>query len=235
MTALLASVRSVDEADIALAGGADIVDLKDPAAGALGALPLALIETIVAHVRARARTPVSATVGDLDEGAHDEMVRRVQLTAATGVDFVKVGILRGPSAHEALRRLAELPVRVVPLFLADTGIDLALVDAACASGFPVVMVDTADKRRGSLFDCVSQDVLREMVGIVHRAGARTGLAGSLRFEHVPRLVALATDIAGFRGALCDGDRAGPLSAARLHALRAAFDKAARSSEAINVR
>ena len=43
MTALLASVRSVAEAELALAGGADVIDLKDPSQGALGALPLSLI------------------------------------------------------------------------------------------------------------------------------------------------------------------------------------------------
>lgn len=222
MTALLASVRTVDEAQAALAGGADIIDLKDPRQGALGALPLALIETITAHVRAAGALPVSATVGDLDDGAHDEMVRRVHATAATGVDFVKVGIVRGPGALEALRRLAELPARIVPLFLADDGIDFTLIDAACAHRFPVVMVDTANKRKGSLFDCVSQPALARLIATVHAAGARAGLAGSLRFEHVPALRDLAPDIAGFRGALCDGDRTGVLDGTKVRALRAAL-------------
>ena len=39
---LLISVCTLDEAKIALAQGADIIDLKNPHAGALGALPLAL-------------------------------------------------------------------------------------------------------------------------------------------------------------------------------------------------
>ncbi|TIQ75182.1 MAG: dihydroneopterin aldolase, partial [Mesorhizobium sp.] len=38
MTRMLASVTGVDEAEIALSGGVDIVDLKDPKAGALGAV-----------------------------------------------------------------------------------------------------------------------------------------------------------------------------------------------------
>ena len=37
MTKMLASVTGVEEAEIAIAGGADIIDLKDPTAGALGA------------------------------------------------------------------------------------------------------------------------------------------------------------------------------------------------------
>ena len=49
------------------------------------------------------------------------------------------------------------------------------------------MVDPADKNAGSLFDCVTPAALAKMIGIVHGAGARIGLAGSLRFEHVPAL------------------------------------------------
>lgn len=37
MTKMLASVTGVEEAEIALSGRVDIVDLKNPAAGALGA------------------------------------------------------------------------------------------------------------------------------------------------------------------------------------------------------
>ncbi len=231
MTALLASVCTVDEATLALENGADIVDLKDPRNGALGALPLALIETITAHVRASGASPVSATIGDLDDGAHDEMVRRVQATAATGVDFVKVGIVRGPGARTALQRLAELPVRVVPLFLADEGIDFALIDAACSDGFPIVMVDTADKQRGSLFHRVSAADLARLIETVHAAGARVGLAGSLRFQDVPALRALGPDIAGFRGALCETDRTGALVGAKVRAIRAALSGTAAGARA----
>jgi uncharacterized protein (UPF0264 family) len=222
MTALLASVCTVDEAALALANGADIIDLKDPRSGALGALPLASIEMITAHVRAASANPVSATIGDLDDGAHDEMIRRVQATAATGVDFVKVGIARGAGARMALRRLAELPARVVPLFLADDGIDFALVEAACSDGFPIVMVDTADKKRGSLFACVGRAELGRLVGVVRAAGAHVGLAGSLGLDDVAAVRALGPDIAGFRGALCDTDRTGALVPERVRALRAAL-------------
>ena len=48
MTLMLASVLSVEEAETALAHGADIIDCKDPHRGALGALPLARITEIVA-------------------------------------------------------------------------------------------------------------------------------------------------------------------------------------------
>jgi uncharacterized protein (UPF0264 family) len=225
VTALLASVRTEEEAMLALEGGADIIDLKDPREGALGALPLGSIETIVARVRASSAAPVSATIGDLADDALDEMTRRVRATARTGVDFVKVGIARGPYAHFTLARLAKLPARVVPLFLADSGLELELIEAACSHGFPIVMVDTAEKSAGTLFDCVTYATLQTMVRSVHTAGGRAGLAGSLRAEHVPLLRALEPDIAGFRGALCDGARTGRLDRDKVRALRDALPAA----------
>ena len=46
MTLMLASVADVVEAEIALVEGADIIDLKDPSQGPLGALPLASVREI---------------------------------------------------------------------------------------------------------------------------------------------------------------------------------------------
>ena len=57
---MLASVTSVAEAEAALAAGADLIDLKEPARGALGALDLDTVVAIVAAVGGR--RPVSATV-----------------------------------------------------------------------------------------------------------------------------------------------------------------------------
>ncbi len=74
MTAMLASVRTLDEALLALAGGADIIDLKDPARGALGALDQATARNIVAAIGGRA--PVSATIGDLPSMVPAETARR---------------------------------------------------------------------------------------------------------------------------------------------------------------
>lgn len=222
MTALLASVRTEEEALLAAAAGADIIDLKEPRAGALGALPLARIAAIVARLRATAMLPVSATIGDLPDGAIDETARRVLATARTGVDYVKVGLTQGPDARPTLERLAVLPAPVVPLFFADAGIDLATIAAACALAFPIVMVDTANKRTGTLFDCVPVATLRQMLQIVRGAGARAGLAGSLRLADVALLRELAPDIAGFRGALCEGGRTATLDPARVRTLRDAL-------------
>jgi dihydroneopterin aldolase len=74
MTLFLASVRDAAEAEMALACGADIIDLKDPSQGALGAVSLDAIASTVRCVAGRA--PVSATIGDLPLGESDYRQRR---------------------------------------------------------------------------------------------------------------------------------------------------------------
>ncbi len=105
MTRLLASVTDCTEAEAAIAGGADIIDLKDPSRGVLGALPLDAIRSIVQRVAGR--RPVSATIGDLpsDPGLMTDAIRA---TAATGVDYVKVGFFTTVNLADCLRAIAPL-------------------------------------------------------------------------------------------------------------------------------
>jgi hypothetical protein len=52
-----------------------------------------------------------------------------------------------------------------------------------------------------------------------------GLAGALRLADAPALAALAPDFAGFRSAVCAGDRSGTLDPQRLRDLAAALRQA----------
>jgi (5-formylfuran-3-yl)methyl phosphate synthase len=95
---------------------------------------------------------------------------------------------------------------------------LADVRYACALGFPGVMADTFDKRAGSLFDAVPMDDLRRFIVTVRATGTMVGLAGALRATHEPLLRELAPDFAGFRTAVCVGDRSSALDPQRLRTL-----------------
>src|SRR6185503_17488573 len=80
-------VRNAIDASAALAGGADIIDAKEPASGALGAVDLATFQHIVAAV-ADAR-PLTAALGDaVDERAIE---RTAHAYASAGARLVKVG------------------------------------------------------------------------------------------------------------------------------------------------
>src|SRR5438128_2176152 len=99
MTLLLASVTGIDEAEVAVEGGADIVDLKDPSKGALGGLS---VDVVRASVQALAgRRPVSAVTGDLPMEP-DLVSAAARGIAQTGVDYVKVGLFPGPRRRECI-------------------------------------------------------------------------------------------------------------------------------------
>jgi len=222
---LLASVRDRDEALAAAAAGADFIDLKEPRAGALGGLAAERIVEIVAALRdMHPALPISATIGDHPADAIKAIAAAVAVVGACGVDYVKVGIAHSDTrAQQALlARLAEAPWAVVPVFIADRGLDFAALDAACRLPFPAVMADTEDKRAGSLFDCVTETALAAFVEHVRGAGKLVGLSGALRAHHLSRLASLAPNFAGFRGALCEGSRTGVLDPDKLRSLRRAL-------------
>ena len=228
MMRLLVSVRSVDEALVAARGGADFIDLKQPDGGALGGLPTATIAAIVAALRAQGLTqPVSATIGDWPMSARTEIARRVDAVGRCGVAIVKVGIDGCDVGSRAvLSMLAAGAWAVAPVFIADRGLDLALVAHAAALGFAAVMADTADKQGGSLIERVPREQLHAFVRTVRDRGVPVGLAGALRAHHADVLATLAPDFAGFRGAVCvHGERSGALDAQRLYQLRTALAQA----------
>ena len=220
---MLVSVRNVEEALDAEQGGADFIDLKEPRDGALGGLPLATIRAVIAALRqSESRLPISATIGDLPMNDVAQILGRVAAVGACGVDYVKVGIEHAAGAADVIDALAVCGSPVVPVFIADRGLDEALVARACLAlpSFAAIMVDTAEKRAGSLFDVLTPAALRHFVETVRDANAMVGVAGALRASHVDRLSALRPDFAGFRSAVCTADRASQLDAARVRELAA---------------
>lgn len=215
---MLASVTNEREASLVAALGADIIDAKNPAAGALGALPQATVAAIRATVPKH--LPVSATVGDPVDDP-EAVARAVMAMAEAGADIVKVGLRAGDES--VLERLAVLDLgraRLVGVLIADAGVAFELIESARDAGFAGLMLDTADKRRGALPDIVPASALRRFVTAVHAAGMFAGLAGSLRAEHVPALLRDVPDVLGFRGGLCRfGDRTGAMDAEAVRAVR----------------
>lgn len=221
----LASVTSAAEAHLAVASGADIIDCKDPAAGALGALAQARVADIR---RAVPRAiPVSATIGDLVPEP-EALVAAAAAMAGTGVDTVKIGFFPGGDPRSSIRALGRLQGcrdRLVGLLLADLEPDLSLIDDMADAGFVGVMLDTADKASGTLPDVFAPRALAAFIERVQAHGLLAGLAGSLRLADVPALLGLRPDILGFRGALCAGGRTGSLDKRAVASIRRAIPSA----------
>ena len=202
MSRLLVSVTSVDEAMLAMECGADIIDIKNPAQGALGALPLSEIKNIVRAVNGNRLT--SATIGDLDMQP-ELLMSATEHTASTGVDIVKVGFF-GLDNHgeciQAMKPLAARGVHIVAVLFADQEPDFGLLAELQEAGFYGVMLDTVKKDGHSLLDYILLEDLQCFVRVAQQHGLKSGLAGCLRLEHVPTLQLLSPDFLGFRGALC---------------------------------
>lgn len=216
MSGMLCSVTTEQEALVALENGADIIDLKNPREGALGALPQQQVRQIVQTVARR--RPVSATVGDLP--MQPELIASAVLQmAGTGVDLVKVGFFGHGGHAECIRVLAPLAadgVRLVAVLFADGEPDVRLLPLLAQSGFHGVMLDTASKNGRRLPHCIDAATLRAFVAESRALDLLVGLAGSLALDDIPELVSLAPDYLGFRGALCrDADRKQALDATRL--------------------
>jgi (5-formylfuran-3-yl)methyl phosphate synthase len=202
MTLFLASVRNAAEAEMALACGADVIDLKDPSRGALGAVSLETLATAVRGIAGRA--PVSATIGDLPL-ENTSIGDTVRATVATGVDFVKLGLFRGGEADNCLNLAAEPSrARLILVVFADALPDFDAVSVAARIGAAGMMLDTMGKAAGSLLDHLPLQALATFVSEAKAEGLTVGLAGSLKAKHVPALLALGPDLLGFRSALCRG-------------------------------
>ena len=220
MTLFLASVTGPDEAEIADRHGADIIDLKDSRRGAFGAVAPDVVAATLAAIERR--RPVSAVAGELAMEP-ERIVRAVAALADAGIDYVKVALFAEPQREACIRALATPArrVRLVGVMFADQGFDARLVPLMAESGFAGAMVDTARKDGGRLLDHMNVAALGGFIDACRRHQLIGGLAGSLEAPDVPRLLLLAPDVLGFRGALCgDGDRTGRLDPAAVEAIRA---------------
>jgi (5-formylfuran-3-yl)methyl phosphate synthase len=223
MSGFLASVRSAEEALLALEGGADIIDVKEPSLGALGRVDGAVLTDIVRALRGSRK--VSATIGDVPL-APDPVRAAVAATAATGVDIVKIGLFPGDLAATlaALEPLARAGTRLVAVIFADRAPDLAHLIPHCrAAKFFGVMLDTADKQAGPLTTHLPVAGLGRFVVTAREHGLISGLAGALRLADIPALATLGADYLGFRSALTVGGRHRDIDLGAVQAVRRALD------------
>jgi FolB domain-containing protein len=220
MTRMLASVGSLREAEIALDGGADIIDLKYVGSRAAGVMKADAIRSTVAAIGRR--RSVSAFTGD-PQMRPGQTEAAAQEFAATGLDYIKVGIFPGGDAPACIGELAGIASRVklIAVFFADASPDLSLVPLLKRSGFAGAMLDTQGEAAGHLLDHFNVSRLLRFVEDCHEAGLLAGLAGSLEMPDIPRLLVLTPDLMGFHSALCNSrGAAGAVDLGCIQAVRA---------------
>lgn len=205
MTKMLASVKNLEEALMVLEAGVDIIDLKEPDHGALGALDTDVVEDIVKAIDKRCL--VSATIGDLPMQP-DVIFFATKVMAGTGVDYVKIGFFPEGDWGGTIYKLSALTDqhKLIAVLFADAEPDFTVVRALKAAGFKGVMIDTLDKGKGSLTKLLDGEAIAEFIRKARSLSLLTGLAGSLRESDIPGLLVYKPHYLGFRGALCHGSQ-----------------------------
>jgi uncharacterized protein (UPF0264 family) len=201
------------EAAEAIAGGADIIDVKNPEEGALGAnFPWVIkrIKEITPN-----KLEVSCTLGEV--GNLPGSVSLAALGAASlGVDYIKVGLCGIQTPEEAIFLLQNVSraakecnpnIKVAVAGYADGERigqinPLLIPEIAYKSKVNIAMLDTSLKDGKNLFDNLTKNQLQKFVDKAHDFGLKTALAGSLRKRDLPVVFGLGADIAGLRGAAC---------------------------------
>ena len=204
---------NVKEASEAIAGGADIIDVKNPKEGALGANYPWVIKKI------KEITPknieVSCTLGEVPNLPGSISLAALG-AASLGVDYIKVGLYGLKTPKEAIFLLQNVnraakeynpKIKVVATGYADAErigavAPLLIPEIAHKAQVDVAMIDTSVKDGKNLFDYLTQEQLKKFINSTHNLGLEAALAGSLRKQDLPVVYSLGADVAGLRGAAC---------------------------------
>jgi len=201
---LLVSVRNLAEAELAVAGGADIIDFKEPLDGALA--PVAP-EVWQAAARAFPNRTLSAALGE------SESATRLATHVPDEFRYAKAG----PSRTHTTERLGRLwndldlppsvelvPVAYVDHHAADCPHVDEILQLVTSQGRHRMLVDTFVKDGSRLTDHLGMDELAALVTHARNANVWIALAGSLRSDDATEMLArgISPDCWGVRGDVC---------------------------------
>ncbi|WP_456329009.1 (5-formylfuran-3-yl)methyl phosphate synthase [Archaeoglobus sp.] len=215
---VLVSPMSVAEALEAIEGGADIIDVKNPAEGSLGAnFPWVIRE--ISEIAKKNGKEISATTGDMPFKPGTASLAALG-AAVAGADYIKVGLYGARNAEEAYEMMSGVvkavkdydpSKKVVAAGYGDyyrisSVSPLDLPEVVAKAGADIVMVDTAIKDGTSLFDHMKVDDIKKFVTLAKDNGLMVALAGNIGWSHIEMLKTLSPDIIGVRSIVCEGDR-----------------------------
>ena len=239
---LLVSVRSADEVGPALAGGADIIDAKEPDRGSLGAVDRDVLSRILQRVPDD--RGVSVALGDVSRPEEvGAAIHGLELPQRTSRTYLKLGFagVRSPDqiglliehAVSVTSRMAA-PPRIVAVAYADseragTMPPALILSLAEAAGAAAVLLDTHGKDGRGLLEWLPSGALVDWVALARQAGLLAALAGSLRPGDLALVGRAHPDVVGVRGAACSGGRQGQVSEDRVRRFRLALEWAVRET------
>lgn len=206
---LLVSIKNPSEAVVALAGGADVIDVKEPAAGPLGAASLAVLSEVVHAVGGRA--PVTAAMGELRDGFPADRL-------PPGIAVAKVGLAgeanrdwRGETRRlrSQLRGSTSLAlVAYADCHEAEAPEPAAVLEHAAEIGCRWAVIDTWVKDGRCSLDLLGPDERRRRIQDAEGRGLAIVLAGAITPDRIEEAASCGSALIGVRGAACVGGRSG---------------------------
>lgn len=221
---LLVSVRTTQEAVSAVRGGADILDVKEPAAGPLGMASMATVREISGTVAAlSAPPPISIALGELRDWFHASTPNVATpdipslarlLSDLPSIQFLKCGLsgCQHSAAWESewaqLRAAAGPEKAWVAVAYADADRAEApsvqqVLTAATACRASAVLIDTFVKDQTCLLDWLAPERLMQLRDQCRRSGLLLALAGRISAADIPVLKQVGADVIAVRGAACE--------------------------------
>jgi (5-formylfuran-3-yl)methyl phosphate synthase len=235
---LLVSVRSADEVGPALAGGADIIDAKEPDRGSLGAVAPEVLAEILA--RTPGHLPFSAALGDAVSAEQVKtLIDGLKLPPRAGPTYLKLGFAGMPSPDLVSAMLSTAVSRAGLRRSPPLVVAVAYADARRARSAPPelvsrlardagaagVLIDTCVKDGVGLLEWLTPTELAVWVRQTREWRLLAGVAGALGPADLPSACLADPDVVGFRGAACDAGRSGRVVAERVMLLRDQLDHA----------
>lgn len=221
---LLVSVTDMEDTLAALQGGADIIDVKDPGEGPLGAPPLRKAMAICHAVRTWGGRQVSLALGEFP-GRPRAAGFAAYAAASCRPDYIKIGFPGFVSREEATATLLEAldgarlawekgctggtPPGVVAVAYADfleRWSPEELVELAHRAGATGCLIDTWDKRGPGLLGWLKEPQLTSFARACRDRGLLCALAGRLTADDLPRVARSGAHVIGVRSGVCRGDR-----------------------------
>jgi len=222
MTKLLVSVRDSTEAHLAWQAGAHLIDVKEPSGGSLGAASHYVLQQVAETMPPEVL--LSAALGELVDGIDDSVIG-----LPARFQFAKIG-LAGCRVHrgwcgmwaKVFARLPDATHRVAVAYAdweqAGSPVPADVIRHGADIGCQVVLIDTFQKKHGSLLNHLDATQLAELHSLARELEMMFVVAGSLDLSTIRELRCLAPDYFAVRGAVCRPDREGPLDIELVHTL-----------------
>ena len=206
----LISLKNIEEISNQVIQEVDILDLKNPLKGAIGAWRVNNIKKVISLHKNKIK--ISATLGDIF--GDKEFLIKLKKFDCLGLDFIKFGLLSidQKNLFEKLRMIESrvFKTNLVCVVFVDKKNHLNLVNNNLnyflKCGVKNILLDTFGKKKGDLLNFCKTDYLRKFISKCKKKNIKIGLAGGLKEIQIPLIVKLNPDIVGFRSAICRSNK-----------------------------